>query len=157
MSRRRQRYPDPFFMLFPWIKVVMLVLFVAFIVVFIFRISETGGDHSKEACFAAIITAGAAGLCGLYPMGKMWRKGVLIAFGAIMFGSAIRLLIGGAGVAIITFFTQVNKIWYIFYVGIYYVLFLTVDMAFALWMLNHCQKDDQKDRQVHGNLWDMVG
>lgn len=144
-------------MLFPWIKAALLVLLAAFIVIFIFRLSETGGDHSKEACFAAMITAAAAGLCSLYPIGKTWRKGVMIAFVAIMVGSAIRLLIGGAGVAIITFFTQVNRIWYILYVVIYYVLFLMIDTAFALWMLNHCRKDDHEDRQVHGNLWDMVG
>jgi len=144
-------------MLFPWIKAALLMLLVAFLVVFIFRLSETGGDHSQEACFAAMVTVGAAGLCSLYPIGKIWRKGVMIAFLAIMIGSAIRLLIGGAGVAIIAFFTQVNKIWYILYVAIYYVLFLMVDMAFALWMLNHCKKDDCEDRQVHGNLWDMFG
>ncbi len=139
---RRPKYPDPFFMLFPWLRAAGLMCLVGFAGLFIYRLSETGGNHSRQACLAAIITSGAAGLCGLYPIGKIWRREVMIAVAAIMTGSAIRLLIGGAGVAIITFFTQINKSWYIFYIGIYYILFMAVDTGLALWMAAYCRRDD---------------
>lgn len=155
MSRRRQN-PEPFLMLFPWLRATGLLCFFAFVVIFIFRLSETGGPDSRRACIAAVITILAACLCGLYPLGKIWRSSVHAALIAIMIGSAIRLLIVGAGVAIITLFTQLNKSWYIFYLGVYYVFFMAVDMAFALWMLGHCKKTDNKEQCVHGNMWDMV-
>jgi thiosulfate reductase cytochrome b subunit len=66
----------------------------------------------------------------------------MIDVSAIMTGSSIRILICGAGVAIITFFTQINKSWYIFYIGIYYILFMAVDTGLALWMAAYCRRDD---------------
>lgn len=154
---RRVKYPQPFFMLFPWLRVAGLLGLLAFVVLLIFRLSETAGHESRRACFAAIVTTVIGGVCSLYPIGKTWRRDMMLVLTAVMIGSAIRLLIGGAGVAIITFFTQLNKSWYILYVVIYYVLFLTLDSAFALWMLSYCGRKDNKEQRVHGNLWDMVG
>ena len=152
---RRPKYPQPFFMIFPWIRTAGLLFLLTFIVIFIFRLSETGGPESGRACIAAIITSVTAAVCSIYPVGKVWRKEILAVLTAVMIGSAIRLLIGGTGLAIIAFFTQINKIWYIFYVVIYYILFMTVDTAFAIWMFDYCRKDN-KERSIHGNLWDMV-
>lgn len=153
---RRAKYPDPFFMLFPWLRVAGVLCLLAFVEIFVFRLSETGGLQSRQACIAAMILTAIMGTAGIYPVCKIWRRGILLAITAIISGSVIRLLIGGAGVAIIAFFTQLNKSWFIFYVFVYYILFLMIDTAFALWMLCYCRRSDDKERRVHDNLWDMV-
>lgn len=156
MSRRR-KHPEPFFMIFPWLRTAGLISLFTFVLILVWRLSETAGIESYHACTAAMMTTVLMGLCSLYPLCKIWREPVIVGVIAVMIGSAIRLLIGGAGVAIITFFTQLNKSWFVFYVAVYYVFFLIMDTAFALWMLNYCRRNDDKEHQVHGNLWDMVG
>lgn len=153
---RPSKHPEPFFMLFPWFRTGGLLCLLGFIALFIFRLSETGGKESCRACAAAMITVAVGGICSLYPLCKAWRRGIMVALTAVMLGSLIRLLIGVAGLAIILLFTYANKTWFVFYVSIYYIVFLTIDMVFALWMLNHGRRSDVQERRFNGNMWDMV-
>ena len=122
---------------------------------FIYRLSETGGAHVNQSCLFAMIVAAAAGILGLYAVGKTWGRDIYWVLTGVMLACVIRLLIGGAGVAIITFFTKVHRSWFVLFLGIYYLAFLVVDMWFALWVLRNSELKDRKQK-IHGNVWDML-
>ena len=132
-----------------------MVLFF-FVSLFVYRLSETGGDHVNRACFAAIITASVAGVCGLYIISKMWRKHIYWVMIGAMFGAVIRLLISGVGTAIITSFTDIHRTWYVCFLGFYYIAFLILDTGLALWILRHSDSGTQEDG-FNGNFWDNLG
>lgn len=150
----RNKQPDPFFMIFPWGKVSLLVLAMLFFAFFIYRLSQIGGVVSSRACLSAIATAGIAGGLGLCVIGKTWRRDVYFILAGTMIAMVIRLLIGGGGVAIIVRFTDVHRSWFVLYLAIYYVAFLAVDTWLAFWILRNSELDKQKKTQ-HGNLWDI--
>lgn len=155
MSPKKEQ-TDPFFMIFPWGKVAGMLFLVVFGVMFVYRISETGGAHVSRACLFAIIVSFVAGIVGLYAIGKTWGRDVYWVLMGVMLAAAIRLLIGGAGVAIIASFTNVHRTWFVLFLGIYYLAFLAVDTWFALWTLRNSEIKDQ-ERKIHGNVWDMLG
>jgi len=155
MSPKKQQ-SDPFFMIFPWGKVAGILFLVIFGAMFIYRLSETGGVHVNRACLFAMVVAGAAGIMGFYAIGKTWGRDVHWVLVGVMIAAAIRLLIGGGGVAIITFFTNIHKTWFILFLGVYYLAFLAVDTWFALWVLRNSELKD-REQKIHGNMWDMLG
>lgn len=71
-----------------------------------------------------------------------------------MIAAVIRMLISGGGVAIITFFTDIHRSWFVLFMGIYYVAFLTVDTWLALWILRNSELKE-RERRIHGNMWDL--
>ena len=147
--------PSPFFMVFPWGKVAGMLFWVVIGVMFVYRLSETGGAHVNRACLFSMIVAGVAGITGFCAIGKTWGRDVHWVLVGVMIAAAIRLLIGGAGVAIITSFTNVHRSWFILFLGIYYLAFLAVDTWFALWVLRNSELKDREQR-IHGNVWDML-
>ncbi|MCE5186452.1 MAG: hypothetical protein LLF76_10035 [Planctomycetaceae bacterium] len=145
-------------MQFPWLRAAALLCVFGFVSVFVFRLSETGGPESRRSCMAALVTCLAAGMLAAYPIGRAWGHGQLYIVLAAMLGSVIRLLIGAAGLAIIAVFTQLNKSWCVFYIGVYYVLFLLIDGVFAAWMLRHSEPKPFKEEQRVDRKWsDMAG
>lgn len=154
--RAKNRQPEPFFLIFPWAKMAGSLFLVALGAMFVYRISQTGGAHVNEACLLAMIVAGAAGAAGIYAVGKTWGRDVYWVLTGVMIAAAIRLLISGSGVAIITFFTDIHRSWFVLFLGIYYLAFLAVDTWLALWILRNSRVKDQ-ERRIHGNLWDMFG
>lgn len=142
-------------MLFPWGRTAALIGVMGFLSLLIYRVSETGGPDVSRACLAAKAVAYAAGLTGLYLIGRMWRRDIYLIMISIIAAFLIRLLIGGSGIAIIILFTSVHRTWFVVYVCIYYVIFLIIDTGFALWVLRHAESNKQ-EKNVHGNLWDMV-
>ncbi len=153
MSPKRQQ-SDLFFMIFPWGKVAGMLFLVVFGAMFIYRLSETGGAHVNRACLFSMIVAATAGILGLYAVGKTWGRDIYWVLTGVMLACVIRLLIGGVGVAIITFFTNVHRSWFILFLGVYYLGFLGVDTWFALWVLRNSELKNRK-RKIHGNIWDM--
>lgn len=131
-----------------------LLFLLALGAMFVYRISQTGGSHVNEACLFAMIVAGAAGGVGVYAIGKTWGRDVYWVLTGVMIAAAIRLLISGGGVAIITFFTDIHRSWFVLFLGVYYLAFLAVDTWLALWILRNSQMKD-RERRIHGNLWDM--
>ncbi len=153
MSVKRKQ-PEPFFMIFPWGKVGWMLFLVVFGAMFVYRLSATGGAHVNQACLFAMIVASAAGIAGFYAVGKTWGRDVYWVLAGVMIAAAIRLLIGGGGVAIITVFTDIHRSWFILFLGIYYAAFLAVDTWLALWILRNSEMKDREPR-IHGNVWDM--
>jgi hypothetical protein len=151
----KAKQSDPFFMIFPWGKVAGMLFLVIFGSMFVYRLSETGGVHVNEACLFAMIVAAVAGLTGFYAIGKTWGRDVYWVLMGVMIAAAIRLLIGGGGVAIIAFFTDIHRSWFVLFLGIYYAAFLAVDTWLALWILRNSEIKD-REQQIHGNLWDML-
>ncbi len=146
---------SPFFMIFPWGKVAGMLFLVSLGAMFIYRLSETGGAHVNRACLFSIIVAAAAGLLGLYAIGKTWGRDIYWVLTGVMLACVIRLLIGGVGVAIITFFTSVHRSWFVLFLGVYYLGFLAVDTWFALWVLRNSELKG-REQKIHGNVWDML-
>ena len=151
----KNKQPDPFFMVFPWGKMAGLLFLVIFGAMFVYRLSQTGGPHVNQACFFAMIVAASAGISGFYVVGKMWGRDVYWVLAGVMIAAAIRLLISGGGVAIIAFFTDIHRSWFVLFLSIYYLAFLAVDTWLALWILRKSEMKDQ-ERRIHGNLWDML-
>lgn len=151
----KKKQSDPFFMVFPWGKVTGILFLVVFGSIFIYRLSETGGTHVNRSCFFAMIVGGIAGITGIYAIGKTWGRDVYWVLIGVMVAAVIRLLIGGAGVAIISIFTNVQRSWFVLFLGIYYLAFLGVDTWFALWVLRNCELKD-RERKIHGSAWDML-
>ncbi|MHC4526157.1 MAG: hypothetical protein ACYSU8_11595 [Planctomycetota bacterium] len=155
MNKKNKQKPEPFLLLFPWGKMTGAFLLFLLVSLFVYRLSEAGGIHVNRACLAAIVTATAGGGCGLYVIGKMWRKEIYWVLMGAMIGGVIRLLIGGIGTAIITAFTDIHRSWYIVFLGVYYVAFLVMDTGLALWMLRHSYIGKQEDGR-RGNFWDNL-
>lgn len=148
---------QPFFMIFPWMKVAtgIFILFLGMMVVY--RLSETAGTHVNHACLAAFIVTATAGLLGLYVISTMWGKDVYWVLIGVMLAMMIRLLISGGSFAIIIPFTKIKASWYIFFLAIYYLIFLVTDTWFAIWILRHSKLNKERDGRKHGNLWDIFG
>ena len=142
-------------MVFPWGKVAGVLFLVVFGGMLVYRLSQTGGAHVNQACLFAMIVAAVAGIAGLYAVGKTWGRDVYWVLVGVMIAAAIRLLIGGGGVAIITLFTDIHRSWFILFLGIYYTAFLAADTWLALWILRNSEMKD-RERRIHGNVWDML-
>lgn len=153
---RKKTEKEPFFMIFPWGKVAGLICLLLFGVIFIFRLSETGGLHVSRACLTAMIISVVSGLAGLYVISKGWGRDVYWVLTGVAIAAAIRLLISGAGTAIITFFMDIHRSWFVLFLGIYYMIFLATDTWLALWILRNSELTKQ-EHKVHGNLWDIFG
>ena len=143
----------PFLLIFPWAKAFGLLFLFVFVLLFVYRVSSTGGHDIEQSCFAAIIVSAVPGLVSFFVVANSWGKdahGVLVS--AIL-AFVIRLLTAGAGIAIITIFTGINRSWFVGFLGFYYLAFLGIDICFTLWMLRNSDLKEQKE-MIHGNLWD---
>ncbi len=147
---------EPFFMVFPWGKVAGLLFLLSLGSMLVYRLSQTGGVHVNRACLFAMIVAGLAGAAGVYTVGKTWGRDVYWVLAGVMIAAAVRLLISGGGVAIITFFTDIHRSWFILFLGVYYLAFLAADTWLALWILRNSDMKEREQR-IHGNLWDIFG
>lgn len=152
--RRKQKERLPFFMIFPWGRVAAILFFVFFASLFVYRLSETGGFHVSRACFIALVIAVTSGLAGIYVISELWGKDVYMVLAGVMIAAVIRLLISGSGFAIITFFMDIHRSWFVLFLGVYYLVFMAVDTWLALWILRN---SEMKEREyiTHGNLWDI--
>ena len=153
---KKDKQPEPFLMVFPWGKVAIGLLGMLFFGLLLYRLSQMGGLVSSRACLAAVIVSGIGGGLGLYIIGKTWRRDVYFMLAGAMIAMIIRLLIGGGGVAIIARFTDIHRSWLVLYLGIYYLAFLAVDTWLALWILRNSELN-KREKNIHGNLWDIVG
>ena len=154
MKSPKSKPAEPFFLLFPWPQAAGILFLLVLISMVVYRLSQTGGLEVHRACLPAMIVALAAGLAGLYTIGKTWGRDIYWVLMGVMIAAAIRLLIGGGGVAIITFFTDIHRSWFVLFLGVYYLAFLMVDTWLALWILKNSRTDNRKQR-IHGNFWDM--
>ncbi|MEN8127546.1 MAG: hypothetical protein ABFR90_07040 [Planctomycetota bacterium] len=123
--------------------------------ILIYRISQIGGLHVSRACLAAASVATVAGLLGLYAIGKTWGRDIHWMLIGVMIAMVIRLLISGAGTAIIAVFMDIHWSWYILFLGVYYAIFLILDTWLALWILKYTEKREQEP-DVDGNFWNML-
>lgn len=133
----RTNHPtDSFFLNPPWKFLFGGSGLVLLGVLILLRFSEFGSAEHVSACRAALLLSGVAGLAGGWPIVTGWGKSGWRIVGGILAGSVIRLLIGICGLVILFTFTEVHRIWLIFYIGIGYTLFLTADTAIGIWLLS---------------------
>jgi len=141
-------------MLFPWGRAAGMVFLLMLGMTVVYRLSQTGGVHIHQACLLAMVVAGTAGAVGLYAISRTWGRDVHWVLAGVMIAGVIRLLIGGGGTAIITFFTEVQRSWFVLFLSVYYAAFLAIDIWLALWVLRHSQLSE-REQCSHGNLWDL--
>jgi hypothetical protein len=143
---------------FPYGKFSGLMIILVTGSLFIYRLSETGGKSSQNACLSAMAISFLAAFVGLIPIYKAWGKGLLWVLTGVFLSSVIRLLIGLLGAVIIIFFTDLLRIQFVGFLGLFYVAFLALDTWLALWILRNTKvdKDDDQETAVHGNIWDII-
>ena len=155
--RRKKKERLPFFMIFPWGRVAAIIFFVFFASLFVYRLSETGGLYVRRACLSALVLAVTSCIIGVYIVSELWGKDVYRVLGGVMTAAVIRLLISGLGFAIITFFMDVHRSWFVLFLGIYYLVFMTVDTWLALWILQNSEFKERKYLTKNGNIWNIIG
>lgn len=143
---------------FPFGKFCGIITFLLVGGMFVYRLSETGGQSSKMACFSAMGLSFLSASLGFYPVYKVWGKDVLWTLLGVFLSNIIRLLIGFFGVVIIFSFTRLQRTQFVFFMALFYTVFLIVDTWLALWVLRNAESIEADDREVavHGNIWDIV-
>lgn len=144
---------------FPYARFSGLMIILVIGSLFVYRLSETGGKPSQNACLAAMAVSFLAAIAGLIPIYKAWGKDLFWVLMGVFLSSAIRLLIGFLGVVIIILFTDLLRIQFVGFLGLFYVAFLAIDTWLALWILRNTKvdKNDDQETAVHGNIWDIIG
>ena len=95
-------------------------------------------------------------MIGVYIISELWGKDLYVVFAGVMTAGVIRLLISGSGFAIISFFMDIHRSWFVLFLGIYYLVFMAVDTWLALWILRNSEFKERK-LITNGNLWDIFG
>jgi len=141
----------PFGRLFGW-----LILFTIG-GMFVYRLSETGGQASERACVAAIVVSSLAAIVGVVPVYKVWGHELLSVMLGVFLAGTIRLLIGLGGVVIIIIFTTIDRTKFVGYMALFYVAFLVLDTWLSLWVLRFAAMNNKnQESAVHGNVWDII-
>ena len=119
---------------------------------FVYRLSETGGRVSRNACLAAMIVSSVAAVAGIIPVLNAWGRKLLWVILSVFLSGAIRLLIGLAGVVIIILFTAIERTKFVGFLALFYTAFLAVDIWLSLWVLRHTALTAKhRETAVHGN------
>ncbi|MBP8605364.1 MAG: hypothetical protein KBI46_05935 [Phycisphaerae bacterium] len=153
--RRAKRSIDPAPQ-FPFGRLVFFTGLLAVGGMFIYRLSETGGQMSQTACLSAAAVSLLSALVGIIPVVKTWRRELLWVLLGFFLSGIIRLLIGTLGVVIIILFTKIQRIQFIGYLALFYTAFLAADTWLALWILQNTRIQKQ-ETAVHGTIWDIIG
>lgn len=143
---------------FPYGKFSGLMIILVIGSLFIYRLSETGGKPSQNACLSAMAISFLAAFVGLIPIYKAWGKDLFWVLISVFLSSAIRLLIGFLGAVIIILFTDILRTQFVGFLGLFYVASLAIDTWLALWILRNTKvdKDDDRETVIHGNIWDII-
>lgn len=125
---------------------------------FVYRLSETGGQSSQAACLSAIVISFLAAFAGLIPIYKAWGKDLFWVLMGVFLSSTIRLLIGFLGAVIIILFADIQRIQFVGFLGLFYAALLAIDTWLALWILRNTnvEKDENQENMIHGNIWDII-
>jgi len=153
-SRRR----DETVVRFPFWKLSGLLFLLLIGSLFVYRLSESGGKACRQACLAAAAISFFTALIGLIPIYKAWGREQFWVLLSVFLSSVTRLLIGFLGVVIIILFTDLHRMQFVGFLGLFYVAFLATDTWLALWVLRNTKidKDENRETVVHGNIWDII-
>jgi len=143
---------------FPYARLSGWLLLLVVGGLFVYRLSETGGKPSQMACLSAMGVSFFAAFIGLVPIYKVWGKDLFWVLMGVFLSGMIRLLIGFLGAVIIILFTDLQRIEFVGFMGLFYVALLSIDTWLALWILRNTKvnKDDDQETAIHGNIWDII-
>jgi hypothetical protein len=143
---------------FPYAKLSGWVILLIIGGLFVYRLSETGGKPSQTACLSAMAVSFLAAFAGLIPIYKAWGKDLFGVIIGIFLSGLIRLLISFLGTVIIALFTDILRIQFVGFLGLFYVALLAIDIWLALWILRNTkfEKDEDQETVIHGNIWDII-
>lgn len=149
--------PKPSVVRFPFGRLIGWLILFTIGGMFVYRLSETGGQVSETACVAAIIVSGLAAAVGVVPVYKVWGRELLSVMLGVFLAGTIRLLIGLGGVVIIIIFTTIDRTKFVGYMALFYVAFLVLDTWLSLWVLRYAAMNNKnQESAVHGNVWDII-
>lgn len=124
---------------------------------FVFRLSQTGGQISQNACLAAMGVSIAAASGGVIALYKVWGREMIWVILGIFIAGLIRLLISLISVIIILLFTAIDRTQFIWFLALFYVAFLALDGWLALTLLRRsAPHTNNQESAVHGNMWDII-
>jgi len=143
---------------FPFIKLFFWLIALLIGIMIVYRLSEAAGQMAERACVGAIIVSCVAAIAGMIPIFKVWGKELTWVVLIVFLSGAIRLLIGLLGAVIIIAFTDVQRIQFVFFLGLFYAAFLAIDIWLALWVIRNTKIEEDEDgkRVIHGNIWDII-
>jgi hypothetical protein len=143
---------------FPYGKLSGWVILLVVGVLFVYRLSETGGKSSQAACLSAMVISFLAAFAGLIPIYKSWGKDLFWVLMGVFLSSTIRLLIGFLGAVIIFLFADIQRIQFIGFLALFYAALLAIDTWLALWILRNTEVDNDENQGtvIHGNIWDII-
>jgi hypothetical protein len=85
-----------------------------------------------SSCLAALIVSCVAGGGGLFPIfyAAAYRPGMLSV--SALAATVIRLLLMIAGSAIVIIFVKVNILWFVVWIGMFYLVVLVLEIRFTI-------------------------
>lgn len=115
-----------------WTELLIIVAVVAAA----FAVSSVAGKEAVKSCLVAITVSGLAGSTAL----------ILIAYAAAyrpshlavltLAAGIVRLLLMAVGSVIIVFFVRVSILWFVVWIGVFYLVMLVFEMRIAVQAVN---------------------
>jgi len=112
------------------------LLIIAAVITAAFAVSFVAGKEAVKSCLVAITISGLAGSTAL----------ILIAYAATyrpshlavlaLAAGIVRLLLMAAGSIIIVFFVRVSILWFVVWIGVFYLVMLVFEMRIAVQAVN---------------------
>jgi len=94
------------------------------------------GTDASNGCFWAILVSGIAACGGLVPIVYAVRASSSLSIAFVLASGAIRLLLALVGAVIIVVFIRINPMWFVVWLGLFYVVMLGWEVWLAARMMN---------------------
>ncbi|MGA2172094.1 MAG: hypothetical protein ABSG82_03650 [Sedimentisphaerales bacterium] len=124
---------------FPKPRVIGPVATLVAVVAVALTVSLLSGEQAIKSCLAAIVVSGLAGCGGLIPIiyAAAHKPALLTIF--VLAATVIRLLLMVMGSIIIILFAKVSVLWFAVWIGIFYLVMLSLEIYFAIHTANRCK------------------
>lgn len=131
---------------------ILVVLFVVVTAISVsLRFSEVHGPMARRGCVLAVYLSLFAAAAGIIPLMRASKDKADKLFVAMLFGAAIRIVITGGGIAVITIIAEKEqRFWFLAWTVVFYLLFLCIETIEAVYCMkklefeNGIDTDDDK-------------
>jgi len=94
--------------------------------------------EALKGCFWAVAVATIAGGIGFFPVVCSVSNNSSLQANTILLAGVIRLLLMLGGTAAVLYFMKVDVLWFIEWLGLFYVGFLVMEIRFAVRKIKEC-------------------
>jgi len=92
--------------------------------------------EALKGCFWAVVVATIAGGIGFFPVVCSVSNNSSLQANTILLAGVIRLLFMLGGTAAVVYFMKIDILWFIEWLGLFYVIMLVVEIRFAVRKIN---------------------